>query len=62
MPRYPSVSLTFWPFVGGFLIPLGFLGALPLWEWSCDKNMGGWASDRACNFWTKESTFKPYQN
>jgi hypothetical protein len=47
------MRLTFWPFVGGFLIPIGFLGALLLWEWSCDKNMGGWA------FWNKEGTYKP---
>jgi hypothetical protein len=28
------------PFIVGFLIPIGFVGALLLWEWSCDKNMG----------------------
>ena len=51
------MRLMFWPFVGGFLIPFGFLGALLLWEWSCDEKWGGWASEyRACNFWTTEST------
>jgi hypothetical protein len=32
------------PFVLGFLIPIALLGAFLLWEWSCDKSMGGWAS------------------
>jgi hypothetical protein len=50
------------PFVIGFLIPIAFLGALLLWESSCDKSMWGWASEHsACKFWTKESVYKPYE-
>ena len=55
-----AMRLAIWPFALGFLIPVALLGALLAWEWSCDKNMGGWASEyRACSFWTKEGTYKP---